>query len=325
MCKKVICRLAVAYLHFSNCSVCMDLLEYSSDEEPEILSVNIFSENYSNQHGMSSVYVYIPWRPSHQNLRIIKSFTDRALQHLKASDPELHDRFQWDMYGFPSTSTTGRLSLRNIRGIRAHHITLLPNLTGQRHHLHQLVENIQHGIKQYRVAPELVRTTEVSQLNSTNRILLQGFKSGSMKSTISMNLGNKLTIKRSHRSQRLFLATELATPEGSALHRFFQDLRQMYWSQIQALDLDIPYEGSEADFVEKYFGEYHITFALGEMKNFQANLTDEEVQRMTEIVQEVDVADELSEVKVEFDKMIIDEVDHTRRNHPIEFNLGEST
>lgn len=329
-----------------SCKLMEHLQEYSSESEtessssaveteelPEILFYNTYLESYTlNAQNMSSLYLYINWRPSSPMLNKLKMVSTKIMQGLQQKDADFYNSFQWSLYGAPSQSSTsnyGRFSVTNLKNFRDFHITLGPNIVGPSYKIEQFIENLNNEAKKIKVNKKLIKNDNMQQdhQNNLNRLLFKNSNNPSLvngnQKKIQLSIKPKLSVHASVTSKSLFLA--ISIKNDNLQDEFFAQLRNIIHDQKDKLGLSWYSKlntSSDSKFLDQY-KNYHTTLLVGEFKKIPS--TDQVKNsriKAFEICQALDLAD-LQDIKINIDSISVDIIGHNRVRKEIKLNLDD--
>ncbi|CAR65760.1 DEHA2E04158p [Debaryomyces hansenii CBS767] len=299
-----------------------NIYDYSSsedsdtDELPPVPELNIYSQNYSNQFDMSSIFVYIPWNPSLSVLNHLKSICNRTIKHVHTRNPGVGKKYNWNIVGAPSKGLDGRFSVTNNQLLRSHHITLFPNVRGESYKMKQYIENVSGSLSNMPIPASLVQedSKEAERISNLNRILFQATSTkeglqNKEKKYVSLNFEPKLSFYTSSTTNSIFIAGKVRLTPDSTI--FFKNINQIIVDNIKLLDVT-----SEQSPIEQ---DYHISLILGELKGFETNRA--EVGKLIRLMKELDFTNELENINISINSLRINEISSSRNSYEVPLNI----
>lgn len=308
----------------------MDLIkDYSSDDSeetkeedreegqliPVIAPLNIYLQNYSAHHNMSSIFLYIPWNPPLRVVSQLKSISNNIVNELRKNLPsEVSDKYNWRLIGVPSKTAEGSFSITNNFMLRNYHISLCPNIRGDQDKIQKYIENFQYTVSRMKVPGELVTPdhSEAERIQNINRILFKETEktASKQKNYISLRLGNSLLLFRSNSSNNLFVTGKIRMDPSS--RRFFDSMETAITDNVNLLD--VTKEGSTD---QKQ--TYHISLIVGEFKGLRPKRN--EIEQIKKIIENMNISKQLSEIPINVDQIKISELSVKHLSHDIRFRI----
>lgn len=298
-----------------------NIYEYSSSEEsdapelPPVSDISIYLENHHNLANMSSIFLYIPWGPSLPVINQLKQICSKTMKHIQHRRPDLSQRYNWNMVGTPSRGMEGSSSITNSYLLRNHHITLFPNIKGEKYKMEQYVENVATSVRKMPVPQGLIKVDahESERISNLNKILFKssppGDRANEKKRFITLKFEPYLSFYRSSTSSSLFIAGKLSLTPDTA--KFFESLNHIIVENMDLLDLKK--EDSPTD------QEYHVSLMLGELKRLDSN--NLEMDELVSLIKELDFTKDLADIDVSINSLRIREIATSRNSYEVEFSI----
>lgn len=249
----------------------------------ELVNLNIFLQNYSSQINMSSCFLYLPWRPSLKTMGCIKKAANLAVKELTTEAPQIVEKFDW------KSITNGALD---------YHISLYPNIRGERWQINQLTSNLSSGISTVKINPSLIGhdANEVERMKNLTTLLTKDKGNNGIflpKKYINFRLKPHLLLFKSSSTENLFLACSIDV-SNKKVADFFDSLNNYINENLCLLNMETICEPIA----------YHISIQMGEAKNLH-KLTPKEITSLNSILQKLDLSGHLEEVNIHVNELII--------------------
>lgn len=225
---------------------------HTNSENPgefNIDNINLYLLRYTQNHHMSSIFISIPWKPSHQTILGLKDFSKKALKFLDFNYNEFYRRYDIDIVGDLTKQHANDLSTRG------HHITLGANFEVARTEWRGFVDNFHNAIGQMNINSQLIKHQDDSTLERINAIneILRGALSAEKATTSVVELRFEPTVQLfpSSSSSSLFLGALVRMDPPTK--EFLNTLTQLIKENQDLLNVNPQFT------IENY--QYHMTLA----------------------------------------------------------------
>lgn len=269
---------------------------------PEFDNFVLYSENYSmKKHGISSAFLCLPWKVS--NRALFRRCYDKTLKEIVKAMPDAESRFAFHSTVQSKAEVFGRYGITQKSAVNFPHITLFPNLHGERSKLKQLDKRLSKAIKEIRPPPELVRSLSLALDAMT----------GTLSRKLSLRIDPKLYSYVSSVTGNIFVAINIIGPtrfQELPEKTYLRQLMGAIHKQVDALGFRYNWSNfvggikeNNADGLPEV--NFHSLVIIGEVKLFDKRFSKDEFERFKTIVRDIDISEFVNSINLEVETMYL--------------------